>query len=260
VNKLSGQPATEPLQLRLCSYNIHKGICAANSRAILPQLRHSIRTVNADMMFLQEVVGEKQLADLSSKKVSGAAVEYPQFEFLADEVWPHYAYGRNALYQTGHHGNAILSKYPFDEWDNTDVSHWRFSQRGILLGKLEIGLYVICTHFGLFGRERKRQLVQLLDLVAERVPDAAPLIIAGDFNDWSGSLDRQIRHRIGVQDVYREAYGRRAKTFPAKFPVFSMDRIYYRNMELIDAEVLSGMPWQQLSDHCALYAEFSIPC
>jgi hypothetical protein len=31
-------------------------------------------------------------------------------------------------------------------------------------------------------------------------------------------------------------------------------------MELIDAEVLSGMPWQQLSDHCALYAEFSIPC
>ena len=260
MNKWGGQPATEPLQLRLCSYNIHKGICAANSRAILPQLRHSIRTVNADMMFLQEVVGEKQLADLRSKKVSGAAVEYPQFEFLADEVWPHYAYGRNALYQTGHHGNAILSKYPFDEWDNTDVSHWRFSQRGILMGKLDIGLYVICTHFGLFGRERKRQLVQLLDLVAERVPSTAPLIIAGDFNDWSGSLDWQIRRRIGVQDVYREAYGRRAKTFPAKFPLFSMDRIYYRNMELIDAEVLSGMPWQQLSDHCALYAEFSIPC
>ena len=136
MDKWGGQPATEPLQLRLCSYNIHKGICAANSRAILPQLRHSIRTVNADMMFLQEVVGEKQLADLRSKKVSGAAVEYPQFEFLADEVWPHYAYGRNALYQTGHHSNAILSKYPFDEWDNTDVSHWRFSQRGILMGKL----------------------------------------------------------------------------------------------------------------------------
>lgn len=260
MSKLNDQAENKPLRLRLCSYNIHKGVCAANSRAILPQLRHSIRTVNADMMFLQEVVGEKQLADLKANKVSGPAVEYPQFEFLADEVWPHYAYGRNALYQTGHHGNAILSKYPFDEWDNTDVSQWRFSQRGILLGKLEIGIYVICTHFGLLARERKRQLVHLLDLVAERVPDTAPLIIAGDFNDWSGSLDREIRRRACVKDVYREIYGRRAKTFPAKFPVFAMDRIYYRNIDLMDAEVLSGMPWQQLSDHCALYAEFSIPC
>ncbi|MEH6559325.1 MAG: endonuclease/exonuclease/phosphatase family protein [Oceanicoccus sp.] len=260
MNKVGDQAESEPLQLRLCSYNIHKGVCAANSRAILPQLRHSIRTVNADMMFLQEVVGEKQLADLRINDSRGSAVEYPQFEFLADEVWPHYAYGRNAIYQTGHHGNAILSKYPFDEWDNTDVSQWRFSQRGILLGKLKIGVYVICTHFGLLARERKRQLVHLLDLISQRIPDTAPLIIAGDFNDWSGSLDREIRRRAQVKDVYKEVYGRRAKTFPAKFPVFAMDRIYYRNINLMDAEVLSGMPWQQLSDHCALYAEFSIPC
>ena len=248
----------ELLQLRICSYNIHKGVCAANLRPILPQLRHSIRTVNAEMMFLQEVVGEKQLAKGGKNEARGPVVEYPQFEFLADEVWPHFAYGRNALYQTGHHGNAILSKYPFEEWDNTDVSQWRFSQRGVLLGKLAIGVYVVCTHFGLLARERKRQLAHLLELLACRVPPTAPLIIAGDFNDWSGSLDREIRRRAGLKDVYREVYGRRAKTFPAKFPIFAMDRIYFRNMNLVDAEVLSGMPWQQLSDHCALYAEFQV--
>ena len=50
----------DPITLRVCSYNIHKGVCASNVRPILPQLRHSIRTINADLMFLQEVVGEKK--------------------------------------------------------------------------------------------------------------------------------------------------------------------------------------------------------
>ncbi len=35
-----------------------------------------------------------------------------QFAFLADEIWPHFAYGKNAIYSAGHHGNAILSKHP----------------------------------------------------------------------------------------------------------------------------------------------------
>lgn len=242
-----------PISLRVCSYNIHKGVCASNVRPILPQLRHSIRTINADLMFLQEVVGEKKRSD------PGDIIhQLPQFEFLADEVWPHYAYGRNAIYQQGHHGNAILSKHPFAHWDNVNVSQWRFSQRGVLLGRLQIGVYVACIHFGLIGKERKKQLAQLLDLIEERVPAEAPLIIAGDFNDWNGSLDREIERRSHWSEVGRSISGRRARTFPARLPLFAMDRVYFRNLKLVDAEVLSGMPWQRLSDHCAVYAEFSV--
>ncbi len=242
-----------PLTLRVCSYNIHKGVCASNVRPILPQVRHSIRTVNADLMFLQEVVGETKRS-----APSDIMHQLPQFEFLADEVWPHYAYGRNAIYQQGHHGNAILSKHPFAHWDNVNVSQWRFSQRGVLLGRLQIGVYVACVHFGLISKERKKQLAQLLDLIEERVPSGAPLIIAGDFNDWSGSLDREIERRSHWNEVGRSISGRRARTFPARLPLFAMDRVYFRNMNLVDAEVLSGMPWQRLSDHCAVYAEFSV--
>jgi len=38
---------------------------------------------------------------------------HPQHEFLAHESWLHHAYGKNSVYDSGHHGNAILSRYPF---------------------------------------------------------------------------------------------------------------------------------------------------
>ena len=256
---VSGLPMSETSnELRVCTYNIHKGFCAANIRPILEDLRHAIRTVDADLVFLQEVVGNRLETEGGTGGSNQMAQEYPQFEFLADEVWPHHAYGRNAIYQKGDHGNAILSKNPFNELDNIDVSQWWFSQRGVLLGELKIGIHVVCIHFGLFRGERKRQLKMLLELLAKKVPDDAPLIIAGDFNDWNGALHRELttQHRFG--EAYNNIFNRLARTFPAGLPLFAMDRIYFRNLRLIDAEVLSGAPWQRLSDHRALSAIFSI--
>ena len=84
---------------------------------------------DADLVFLQEVVGERLSAVTNTANLEKQGNSYPQFEYLADEVWPHHAYGRNAIYQKGHHGNAILSKNPFLGWDNVNVSQWWFSQR-----------------------------------------------------------------------------------------------------------------------------------
>jgi hypothetical protein len=49
-----------------------------------------------------------------------------QLEFLADEVWSYRAYGKNAVYDHGHHGNAILSKMPFTYHSNHDISCCHF--------------------------------------------------------------------------------------------------------------------------------------
>src|SRR5688572_14315277 len=88
--------------LRILSLNIHKGASAFGRRDVQQELRALIRASHADLVFLQEVRGtfarQKEMAD--------------QFEFLADEVWDHYAYGKNAIYPGGDHGNAILSHYP----------------------------------------------------------------------------------------------------------------------------------------------------
>ena len=245
-------------ELRVCTYNIHKGFSATNRRSILQDLRHAIRTVDADLVFLQEVVGERLVGFNGDIQRGSKEADYPQFEYLADEVWPHHAYGRNAIYQNGHHGNAILSKNPFLGWDHVNVSQWWFSQRGILFGKIDQGIYLICVHFGLFSRERKKQLQQVLTLLSQQVPADQPLIIAGDFNDWTGSLHRRLTRNYQFQEAYSILNGQPAKTFPARLPVFAMDRIYYRNLRLLDAEVLSGAPWQRLSDHRALYAVFDL--
>ena len=44
------------------------------------------------------------------------------YEFLADTMWSDFAYGRNAVYPQGHHGNAVLSRYPIEHYENRDVS------------------------------------------------------------------------------------------------------------------------------------------
>ena len=68
-------------------------------------------------VFLQEVQG-------THRGRSQAIAKWPeasQYEFMADEIWPAYAYGRNAVYSDGHHGNAVLSKYPIVRFENHDV-------------------------------------------------------------------------------------------------------------------------------------------
>jgi len=233
--------------LRVCSYNIHKGRSVMSFRNLLDEIRHVIQLLNADLMFLQEVSGETGVS--SSLQIS-------QFEFLADSVWPHYAYGKNAVYEGGDHGNAILSKTPFSSVSNNlDVSVWKFSRRGILQGVLANDIYLFCLHFGLFAAERKRQLESLVRLLESAVPENAAVIVAGDFNDWNLSADSLLK-AVGLKEVYSEINGKLARTFPAPFPCLAMDRIYFRNLVLADAEVLSGKPWSRLSDHCALYATF----
>ena len=102
------------ITLKVLTYNIHKGFSATNLRFILHEIKQSLRHVDADIVFLQEVHGERKISNNRFDNWPNSR----QFEYLADQVWHHYAYGKNAIYKSGHHGNAILSKYPFLEWEN----------------------------------------------------------------------------------------------------------------------------------------------
>ena len=50
--------------------------------------------------------------------------------------WPattmHCAYGMNAVYDHGHHGNALVSSFPIASSRNQDVSDHAYEARGIL--------------------------------------------------------------------------------------------------------------------------------
>ena len=247
------------LTLKILTYNIHKGFSATNTRFVLHEIRDLIRQVDADVVFLQEVRGEQ----VYPKKNIDNGPNNRQFEFLADQVWHHYAYEKNAIYKSGHHGNAILSKYPIIEWENINVSLMKSASRSLLHGTIHIpemnqNIHVICVHLGLFERERERQLNTLSKRIQSHVPWNEPLIIAGDFNDWRGRAEYHLHQNLGVQEVFKSTYGAYARTFPAWLPVLSMDRIYFRGLEVVNGRHLYGQPWHRLSDHIPLLAEFKL--
>ena len=245
--------------IKVLTYNIHKGFSYGNLRFILHDIKESLRLVDADVLFLQEIHGERSISN-------NRFDDWPnnrQFEFLADEVWHHHAYGKNAIYKSGHHGNAILSKYPFIRWENIDVSFMRSASRSLLHGTVQIpgfdqNIHIICVHLGLFGRERASQLSTLVKRISSHVPAGEPLVIAGDFNDWRGRAEHFLHHDLGVREVFKSTKGSYARTFPAMLPVLSMDRIYYRGFDVIRCQRLHDQPWNRLSDHTPLLAEFKL--
>jgi endonuclease/exonuclease/phosphatase family metal-dependent hydrolase len=243
-------------RLKILSYNIHKGFTADNSTYVLVQMRDILRHVHPDIVFLQEVLGDHKK---HRREIAGWP-EGSQFEFLADEVWPHYAYGKNAVYTNGHHGNAILSKFPFSEWENFDVSTNRLESRGILHGIIPLPgltnpLHVFCIHLNLLHRGRNKQVQALCDRIKEKVPQDSPLIIGGDFNDWYGMTTKILMDSIPTQEIFQSSAGRHARTWPSRKPVLPLDRIYCRGVKVVSAKLLRGKDWQSLSDHLPLYCE-----
>src|SRR5262249_13930372 len=113
--------------MKILTYNIHKGVCYYTRKIVLNELREGIRAHSPDIVFFQEVRGHHTRASIAS-----------QFEYLADELWPHYAYGKNAVYTRGHHGNAILSKYPIEFHHNLNISTNRLEHRGLLHAKARV--------------------------------------------------------------------------------------------------------------------------
>ena len=252
-------PRTKTPPFRVLTVNTHKGFSFFNRKFILHELREAVRGVGADIVFLQEVLGTHALHPARHANWP----EAPHYEFLADSIWSDFAYGRNAVYPSGHHGNAVLSKFPIERYENHDVSISGPEKRGLLHCVLHIPgraqrLHAICVHLGLQESHRRKQLELLLRVVEREVPAEAPLLIAGDFNDWRVRAHSVLKRCAGLREVFVHANGRAAKTFPARFPLLQLDRIYVRNAGVHKPVVLPRRPWSHLSDHAPLAAEITL--
>ena len=250
----------ERFSLKILTYNIHKGFNVGNTRFVLHEIKEALKFVDADVVFLQEIQGEHT----KKRETVDRWPDESQFEFLADEVWEHHAYGKNAIYKSGHHGNAILCKYPFIEWDNINVSNRSYASRSLLHGTIQIPgsesrVHVICVHLGLLESEREEQIATLSERIDSHVPHDEPLIIAGDFNDWRGRAEMHFQTDLGLEEVFKTMTGRHARSFPIWRPFLRMDRIYFRGVEPVQCECLRSKPWRRLSDHTPLYSEFLVP-
>ena len=244
--------------VRILTVNLHKGFSALNRKFVLPQLRNAVREVAADIVFLQEVIGEH----------SGHSGRYPhwpeesQYEYLADSLWSDFAYGRNAIYPEGHHGNALLSKFPIISNKNVDATFSRSEQRGFLYcclaqPKHMPPIHTICVHLSLRERHRQQQIKLLCELI-DSLPSTDPIIVAGDFNDWRMLGHEHLMKCAQLEEVFVSALGMPATTFPSRWPVLRLDRIYVRNIHVHHPVALERQPWSHLSDHAPLAAELTI--
>jgi len=262
------------MKLRIATYNIHKGISTIGARPRVHALKQALAALEVDVFFLQEVQGRHDLMAMKN----AANTNWPtqgQHEFFAGDD-KHSAYGVNAVYDHGHHGNALVSSYPIASSRNQDVSDHAYESRGILhcvvqCNDVDVHCYVV--HLGLFAGSRKRQTDALIEAVASSAPPNAPVIIAGDFNDWHNKLSDTLRAGLGVTEVFDENLLRRgfgtylrllagrgpkiqpARTFPAAMPFLQLDRIYVRGFKVASAKVLHGILWSRLSDHAPIVAE-----
>jgi endonuclease/exonuclease/phosphatase family metal-dependent hydrolase len=239
--------------LNVLTLNAHMGFSPSRRRFVLPALREAIRSVSADLVFLQEVMGAHAH---HARRYTDWPAE-PQYEFLADTTWGQHAYGRNAAYPHGHHGNALLSKFPILRDRNHDVSVHGHERRGLLHCVIDVPgggeLHAVCAHLGLRESHRRRQLGLLCGLLHDAIPAGAPVVVAGDFNDWRGR-GHPLLHACGLREAFVEAHGRLARSFPSGAPLLPLDRVYVRDARAREPRVLGGKPWSRLSDHAPLLA------
>jgi len=286
--------------LSVASFNIHKGFSPFNARLTVHELRERLRSLGPDIVFLQEVQGAHSGHAARHGNWPAAA----QHDFLAEDVWPQAAYGSNVVHGLGHHGNAILSRFPIEYAHNQDVTHLRFERRGLLHCTLRLPprddgseattgatladqappaapaaitprdsaqssaagtpdavqaaapgelLHCVCVHLSLFAHSRRRQMSALADYLESAIAADAPLIIAGDFNDWRNDGERVLARRLGLGEVFSSG-GRPARSFPARLPLLRLDRIYVRGFSVEQAGLQFVEHGLRVSDHAALSA------
>ncbi|MGU0055836.1 endonuclease/exonuclease/phosphatase family protein [Enterobacter hormaechei] len=119
---------TQHFSLKVLTINIHKGFTAFNRRFILPELRDAVRTVSADIVCLQEVMGAHECHPMhfenwpDTPTTSSGGYHVERLRLRAQCGLPE-----------GHHGNAVLSRFPIEHYENRDVSVGESETRAVIL-------------------------------------------------------------------------------------------------------------------------------
>ncbi|MEO5668788.1 MAG: endonuclease/exonuclease/phosphatase family protein [Bdellovibrionota bacterium] len=164
-------------------------------------------------------------------------------------------------------GNAILSKHPLHHVKSLKFRHARgMSQRSALAARLELGgkrCLLVSLHLGLLEGERNKQISQILAYCHDNAKDFDGLVLAGDFNDWSGRCHRDLSlwsHDVkqwkalsAPDDISLQA---QPLTYPAAFPILALDRIYAWGACSIERRLALGGP--MISDHRAVVADLRL--
>ncbi|MDO4897146.1 MAG: endonuclease/exonuclease/phosphatase family protein [Moraxella sp.] len=240
--------------IHVVSYNVHKGMSPLNRKVVLPYMGQALADLPIDVLCLQEVQGQNLKRAVSFN-------EYPDqshHEWFGEYLSLSNSYGKNASYEHGHHGNATLSRHRLDPKHNVNITVSRLEKRGVLHSEIipdgwGVPAVVLNAHLNLLEKDRTKQYQAISDYINSEIDKDKPLILAGDFNDWT-KKSHHFMSDLGLKEVFLSKHGKHPATFPAKFPMISLDRIYVRHLTVLSAQVYGGVPWSDLSDHLPIGA------
>jgi endonuclease/exonuclease/phosphatase family metal-dependent hydrolase len=229
------------MKIRVISFNIHKGYSLFKRRYTLDIVRELLKSYKPDIVLLQELHGLHPTIFGRDKT---------PLEDLADEHWPFYRHGINSAYKNNYHGNAILSRYPIKSWYNFDISTNPLEKRGLLHSQIELGktrvIDVFCTHLNLAPPGQNRQIKFVLDQISPFNSDSSS-ILAGDFNDWTGSIRKTILRDSDLLAINK------LRTFPSIAPVLSLDGFFYSSLKVTNYTKINDFKFY--SDHLPLLVD-----
>ena len=241
-------PPSREHAARVLSWNIRKGKGWHGRGISFEALADALGGLGCDVVLLQEVFHAWR----------DDAIQ--QTEALAERLGLHVAYGPNASYRKGHHGNATLSRFPVASFDNTDLSTNPVERRGLLHAVLDVSghdVHVFNTHLGLNAVQRRKQIDRIADVLHARCAPSDHVLLAGDFNDWLGRLDDRVLARCDLEGSLLRVPAALRRSWPSRRPMFALDRFYTRNLRVDRVRVHRKPPWNRLSDHLPIEATVS---
>ncbi len=228
--------------MRVASYNVHK--CRGADGKYRPdRVATVIGEMGADLVALQEV-------DRRFGRRTG----------LLDAHQLERRTGMRLLVQSdladghGWHGNALLVRGEPRHYQRRRLHLPGLEPRGAVVAELDFGdgpFRVVAAHLGLLWGCRVRQADAILATLAEVRP--MPTVLMGDLNEW--------RDCGSVLRVLEPVFGRapRRPSYPARFPLLSLDRILGWPHGLVDDLRVHDTPLaRQASDHLPLTARLDL--
>lgn len=222
--------------LRLASYNIHRAV-GRDGRTDAGRVAEVVNALGCDAIALQEVESDYAGGGLLGE--------------LADRTGLTAIPGPTLPRPGGTYGNAVLTRLPVRDVQRLDLTFRSREPRGAL----DVGLVtphgplrLVATHLGLKPAERRWQVRQLLDHF-RATPTALPIVLAGDLNEW-WLWGRPLRWLVA-----HFGRGHALRTFPARWPVFSLDRIWVHPADLLTGVQVHDSPIaRDASDHLPVIA------
>jgi len=223
---------------RLASYNIH-GALGRDGRRDLGRVVRVLEELDADLVALQEVDSRHG--------------EFDMLDELAARTGLTPIAGPTLIHHRGSYGNAVLTRASILAVRRIDLSVQGREPRGAIDVDIRLpdgALRVLATHLGLRPAERRHQVQRLLAALKESERPAT--VMMGDLNEWF--FWSQPSRRLHTYFMQTAA----PPTFPARFPLLALDRIWARPKRMLRELRAHTSPLARVaSDHLPVTAVFA---